>query len=175
MKWDDKIQVQKGNVGEQIVFKLLEDKGYVVYRPITEKAHAFDNLAIKDKKTVMIAEVKTKARRNNYYDTGINLSHYEEYKYIYDTYKIPVFIFFVDEMEKTIYGNYLDILEKPYNFIARDNYRSCNYPLIQGNIIYFNLDKMKVLCELENNVSEQLKNLSTRNYKYINDYKPKLT
>ena len=71
----------------------MEEKGYVVYKPVTEGAHAFDILAVKDKKTVIIADVKTKARRNYFPDTGINYKHYVEYKAISEKHCLPVFLF----------------------------------------------------------------------------------
>ena len=83
----------KGKIGEDIVRRYLEEKGYVVYKPVTEGAHAFDILAVKDKKTVIIADVKTKARRNYFPDTGINYKHYVEYKVILKTLLTSVFIF----------------------------------------------------------------------------------
>ena len=46
MSWEDKIQVKKGNLGENIVKDTLEKKGYVVYKCVTERAHAFDFLAV---------------------------------------------------------------------------------------------------------------------------------
>ncbi len=104
--WENKDSVKKGNYGENIINTYLEDKGYVVYRPITDGPHCFDHLAIKDKKQVIIAEVKTKAKLNNYDETGFEYKHYLEYKFISGKHNIPVFIFFVDEMLKEVYGNF---------------------------------------------------------------------
>ena len=87
MNWNDRIQVKKGNLGEEIVLKKLEEKGYIVYKSITEKDHAFDFLAVKDKKVFIIAEVKSKARFNKFEATGIDIKSFEEYKYIYENQK----------------------------------------------------------------------------------------
>lgn len=165
MKWNEQISVRKGDLGEQIVNCYLESKGFVIYRPITSAAHCFDKLAIKDKRILIIAEIKTKARRNYYPDTGFNLKHFYEYKYISKKYNIPVFIFFVDEMIGKIYGNWLKKLEQ--KIIIRYKEKQLSYPLIRNKIIYFPLKQMKKIAELKNNEIEQLKQLNKRNYNYI--------
>ena len=79
MNWSDKTQVKKGDIGERIVKDLLEKKGYSVYKAITEKAHAFDFLAIKGKKQLLFVEVKTKAKTNKWPATGLDIRHWNEY------------------------------------------------------------------------------------------------
>jgi len=111
VKWEDRTEVKKGNFAEKIVHKFLESKGYIVYIPSTSGAHAFDRLAIKNKEQVVIAEIKAKAKLNNYDETGFEYRHYLEYKKISEKHNLPVFIFFVDEMLKEIYGNFLSKLE----------------------------------------------------------------
>lgn len=114
MEWCDKFQVKKGDFAEVIVHKYLENKGYVVYKPSTEGSHAFDRLAIKNKEKVIIAEIKAKAKLNKYDETGFELRHYNDYKKISERHNLPVFIFFVDEMLKEIYGNFLHVLVREY-------------------------------------------------------------
>ena len=156
MNWQDKAEVKKGNIGEQIINEYLESKGFVIYKPITNGAHAFDKLAIKDKQQLIIAEVKTKARRNKYADTGIDMKHFETYQNISKKHNLPIFIFFVDEMLGEVYGNWLTKLIEP-----RDN-----YPLIQNDIIYFPLTNMRNIKKLTIQEVELLKKYSKRNYKY---------
>jgi hypothetical protein len=43
MKWEDKAQVKKGNIGEKIIQQYLEGKGWKVYKPFTKGAHWFEN------------------------------------------------------------------------------------------------------------------------------------
>lgn len=160
MNWKDKKEVKKGNIGEKIVNDFLEKKGFVIYKSITDSAHSFDRLAIKDKQRLIIAEIKTKARRNKYKDTGFNLRHYNEYKKISEKHNLPVYIFFVDEMLGKIYGNWLSILEEPYLKILQ-------YPAILNDIIYFHLDKMIDICDLSEQEINDLKNYSQRKYEYI--------
>ena len=160
MNWNDKKEVKKGNIGEQIVNNYLEKEGFVIYKPITDSAHSFDRLAIKDKKQLIIAEIKTKARRNKFKDTGFNLSHFNEYKKISEKHNLPVYIFFVDEMLGEVYGNWLSILEEPYEKILK-------YPYIHNDIIYFHLNKMKQICNLTETEIIELKKYSQRSYKYL--------
>jgi len=160
--WQQKLTVKKGNLGEEIISRFLERKGYVIYSPETkDKAHAFDRLAIKDKEQIIIAEIKTKARRNKYADTGIDKRNYDQYVKIQNKYNIPVFIFFVDEMLKKIYGNWLSKLIIPIIIEGKQ------YPLILNNIIYFPLVNMIGIAELSEQQITELKKLSNRNYEYI--------
>ena len=160
--WQQKLTVRKGNLGEEIISRFLERKGYVIYSPETKnKSHAFDRLAIKDKEQIIIAEIKTKARRNKYADTGVNKRNYEQYIKIQNKYNIPVFIFFVDEMLKKIYGNWLSKLIIPIIIEGKQ------YPLILNNIIYFPLVNMINIAELSEQQITELKKLSNRNYEYI--------
>lgn len=161
INFNDRTTTKKGKLGEVIVRKYLESKGWIIYEPKTEdKPHAFDKLAIKDKKHIVIAEVKTKARRTHYADTGIDIRHYDEYKLISEKHNIPVFLFFVDEYKKEVYGNKLSELE--IECVSGGH----NYPLKQYDIIYFPLDKMITIAELDEEKSVELKKLSTRNYEY---------
>lgn len=167
INFNDRPTTKKGKIGEEIVRQYLESKGWIIYEPKTEdKPHAFDKLAIKDKKHIVIAEVKTKAARNYYPDTGIDIRHYEEYKLISEKHKMPVFLFFVDENKGEVYGNKLSELEKEH--LVQGN----NYPLKQNGIIYFPVIKgdgsenMISIAKLSEEDVEQLKKLNTRNYEY---------
>jgi len=164
MNWEDKIQVKKGNLGENIVKETLEKRGYIVYRPVTEKAHAFDFLAVKDKKVFVIAEVKSKARFNKYEATGINLSNFKEYKFIYENQNIDVILFFVDEhpKEKRIYCQKLSILMQEKKV---DGIKYPNLEISQGKIL-FSLSDMVTVCELTEEQLNELKKYSSRNYEY---------
>lgn len=75
--------------------------------------HCFDKVAIKNKKEMLIAEVKTKAARLYYPDTGFNLRNYREYQAIKEKYNVPIFVFFVDEKKRRVYGNWLAKKESP--------------------------------------------------------------
>lgn len=169
--WNNRIQTIKGNIGENIVKNFLEDKGFIVYKPLTEGPHAFDLLAIKDKKQIIVAEIKSQAKRNYYNDTGVSLRHYEDYQGIKNQYNLPIFLFFVDEMLKKIYGNWLSELEKPYYVIV--NNKKIQYPLTQkgstGHRVYFSLNTMITIKKITDEDVQQLRKLSTRSYEYEYD------
>lgn len=164
MNWESRVQVKKGNFGEAIVKDTLEGKGYVVYRCVTEKAHAFDFLAIKNKQIFVVAEVKSKARLNKYEATGINLSHFKEYKFIYENQNMDVILFFVDEhpKEERIYCQRLSVLmaEK-----VVDKIKYPNTEISRGKIM-FSLKDMITVCKLSKDQLAELRALSSRSYEY---------
>lgn len=169
--WNKKPQVKKGNLGEEIVVNYISKHGFVPYKPtLDSKAHPFDLLcASEDKKTVFIAEVKAKALRQKYPDTGINMRNYNDYHNIMDRYNgINIFLFFVDEKAGKVYGNWLSIL-KQRRWITHNGKKIC-YPRHENNgyqsIIYFPKEAMRDIADLTPGEIEKLANLSTRNPKY---------
>jgi hypothetical protein len=167
MEFCDKPQFKKGRIGEKIIDDYLKEKGYVIYNPQEEdKAHAFDRLAIKNKKKIIIAEAKSKARRKYYPDTGIDIKHFDEYSYIQKKYKIPVFIFFVDEENAEIYGNFMSKLVK--GCLVKHKNKSLVYPILNGGIIYFPMKKMIIIKKLTQGEVVDLKNMTTKK----DEYKP---
>jgi hypothetical protein len=157
--WNERINVKKGNIGEQIVFDYLYNIGYVIYRPVTGGAHPFDNLCVsRDKKDIFIAEVKTKEARQYYPDTGINIKNYNEYKFIQNKYNLHVFLFFVDADNLKVYGNFIACLE------AKKVSGKCSYPLKQNGIIYFPLSNMKLISELTDDQAKAIKEHNTKRY-----------
>lgn len=156
---------QKGNVGERIIQDFLEQKDFVCYRPITEKGHPFDFLAIKDKTLAIAAEVKTKALMSKMPATGFDEKHFKYYMEFAIKHQILIFIFFVDESLKQIYGNWLHELEKPCTVGDKQ------YPFVMKckngkTIRLYPYSKMKIIANLNDETVEQLKQLSTRNYEY---------
>jgi hypothetical protein len=111
MNWQEKTEVKKGNIGEQLVSECLEAGGYVVYNPYTEGSHNIDIIAhASDKKSLICCEVKTKKRMMYYAETGFNLCHYEGYLQMKKIHNIDTYVAFVDEFERCIYGNWLNNL-----------------------------------------------------------------
>jgi len=70
----------------------------------------------------------------------------------------------VDEFEKRIYGNYLDVLMEPK--VISHNGKQINYPLNYHEITYFPLESMKNVSSLTDKESSELKGLSQRSYEY---------
>lgn len=61
--WHDKNEVRKGDYGEELVRRILEQCGFVVYQAITEKAHLIDFIVELDKNLIFAVDVKTKRYR----------------------------------------------------------------------------------------------------------------
>jgi len=164
--------VRKGKLAEQIVGDWLREKGYIpyFYDDLIDKAHPFDILvASKDKKGLLIVEVKGKPARKWYADTGVNQSNFLDYSHIREKYKIPVFIAFVDEDIKQIYGNWLLKLEKPREEYNREHTKKIRYPLVDKKIRYWPVSCMIKIADLTNEQVEKLEELSTRSEKYKNN------
>jgi hypothetical protein len=158
--------LKKGAVGEAIVRQLMEAKGWTVYQPFTEGAHAFDILGIKDKKTAIALDVKTKARLNKWPITGVSQSHFEEYWEFSEKHCMQFWIVFVDEMLREIYGNTIEELER--SVLCEDG---TIYPWVSEDprgkkIRYWHLDSMRHIADIEVDDAETLRSLSQRSYEY---------
>lgn len=155
----------KGSFAEDIIKNLMESKGFVVYRPVTHGAHAFDMMAIKNKKKVVALDVKAKARRTYYQDTGINLKHFYEYLDFAKQHNVEFWLLFIDEYEMKIYGNNLQKLQEPKIINGKE------YPLIQNTrngtqIIYWPLVNMITISVITDIQAQELKTMSQRNFEY---------
>lgn len=160
---------KKGEYAEKIVKEMLEAKGYVVYMPLTKGAHAFDIMAIKNKKTCIALDIKAKARLNKYPATGVDIRHYETYKEFSKKHGMPFWIVFVDEMEKRIYGNSIDLLDVEY--IDDVSTPKKTYPvrrLTRQNqeLILWHLNQMKHIANLPDNHAIALAEMNHRSYEY---------
>lgn len=168
MVWQDKEEVKKGDIGEELVEKFLMKQGYALYDSIYKNsAHPCDRMAYSFKTHIItLLDVKTKPRRTYYPDTGINLNHFHVYNNLNKS--NPFYLFFVDELSKEIYGNYLSVLAEE-RYITHNN-KVLKYPLIQNNIIYFPLVAMKFVCKIDANTINSIKKHSTRNNDYNKEY-----
>lgn len=156
MNWDSRPEVKKGHIGERLVDEYLLRKGIVPYRPMAPKAHPFDRLcASADKKRIYIAEVKAKPRREFYPDTGINVAHFNDYMNVAMHHSMDVFIYFVDEILKSIYGGELvSNLAQDRRVLHRG--RMLKYTMRQGPIIYFPLACMEHVATLSDEACAEL-------------------
>lgn len=166
MNWNDRPEVQKGNIGEALVDEYLLKKGIVPYRPIVSQAHPFDRLcASADKKRIYVAEVKTKPRREFYADTGVDQRHYNDYLNIAMQHNMDVFVYFVDEVRKEIYGGELiSNLAQVRQETHQQTGRILTYPLAHKGIIYFPLSAMEHVADLPDEVCKQLAALRRSKY-----------
>ena len=168
MNFESTKQYKKGALGEDYLDKILSQKGFVIYSPDGGKPHPFDRLcASSDKKSICIAEAKTKARRPFYPDTGINVSHYNDYMNIQKKYSIDVFLYFIDESIHKIYGGLLSNIVRKTDLLHKN--KLLHYPRVEGNIIYFPLKNMEIIGDIIDEVASKLISLSTRSYEYPTD------
>lgn len=156
------IALAKGELGEVIVRRHLEKRGWIVYKPYTDGAHAFDILAIFQKRNAIAMDVKAKSRMNKFPATGINQKHFKEYQFFSEKYRMPFWLVFVDESQQTIYGNSLTELEL-HRLVS-----GVQYPFLMksssGEIRLWPLEAMKHIANLDADSANGLTNLSQRNY-----------
>lgn len=158
------LALKKGEIGEQVCRQRLEQKGWVVYRPVTDGAHAFDMMAIKDKSKAIAIDVKAKARMNHWRATGIDQRHFDVYSAFSDKHQMPFWIFFVDEYEQKIYGNEISKLEEPRHIDGNLWPKVMVFRNKQTRL--WHLDSMILLCEIDDQIARQLAEASQRSYAY---------
>jgi len=165
MKWGDKTEVKKSDYGESLIDAYLITKGLVPYKPDADRPHPFDRLcASSDKQKLYVVEVKTKAQRKYYPDTGFNVSSYNDYINIQSKYKLNVYVFFVDEELGAIYGGLLNYLAEDRKITHKG--KEINYPLVKRGIIYFPVSAMRTIAMLNDSEISFLQNLTTKNNMY---------
>lgn len=152
--WGDKPQVIKGNIGERIVLEFLTQQNFVVYKPTDGQAHKIDYFAHNGKqKRVIAVEAKTKKRMATKPKTGFNTNALEHYREIEQKHNIPTFVFFIDDFEMCVYGQWLSKLTNPETI---------------NNVTVWLLDEMKFirwLTESEIKELQQFGENKTYNYK----------
>lgn len=111
--WHDKPEVKMGDYGEELVRIILEACGFIVYQAVTEGAHLIDFIVELNKNLIFAVDVKTKAMMKKYAETGFDFSQYEKYRKFSQRAHMPVLIIWVDPLNKTIYGNFLHVLDEP--------------------------------------------------------------
>ncbi|MGL4999216.1 MAG: hypothetical protein ACRC5T_09635, partial [Cetobacterium sp.] len=103
-RWQQKTEVKKGDLGEELVENFLTKKGYIIYKPVTDGGHAFDRVIhTKNGKKLCVVEVKTKAIMNKYPATGIDYSAFKGYMEINKNHNMNVRLVFVDELLGEVY------------------------------------------------------------------------
>jgi len=158
----ERAEYKKGMIGEVIVDAHLRAKGFIPYFPSFDGAHPFDRLVARaDGERLIIVEVKSKQCRDNYPDTGIDIRHYQKYRRISQRYKIHVFLAFVDDVEKKIYGATLAHLKKPRENIKNSPW---SYPDQFKGIVYFPRECMKTIAKLSDDQCITLRDLRTSNH-----------
>lgn len=145
--WHKQLQVKIGDYGEVLVKNFLEGIGYVCYQPVTDRAHLCDFFMFRKDKGTLAAEVKTKPMRDKYPDTGFDMRSYKRYKQLVEEHNMRMYVFFVDEKLKWIYGNFLDVLDKPF-VAGRYMYPRDESYFNSMEIRYYPIDKMELIRPL---------------------------
>lgn len=149
---NDSREAKIGDVGEDIVDqRITDDWKYFVYSA-PNGVHPIDRVAIGFNKTPFFYEVKTKPHMN-WGATGFNITSFENYKKI-NRPEMPVYVFFVDSVTGTVYGNTLDELQKE---VKKGKF---SFPRIifNGKIIVFPLENMNTYWKL---TKEEISRINT--------------
>ena len=146
--------LKKGELGEEIIRKRLEERGWIVYFPFTKnKPHYFDMLATMNKEKVIAIDVKTKARLNKIPAQGIDKKNYDQYIRFAKATNVPFWIVFIDEMTGDVHTAELMKLKNPIE-------------LCGGKIIAWRVDDMKKIMELTEDQKQLLRSYNQRNYEF---------
>jgi len=174
--WNERQEVQVGNLGEETLDEFLHSRGYRSMRPNANGSHSIDRIYFPAPGSpiglahgIHWADAKTYARRTHYPDTGINLDHFIEYDRISGELGMPGIIYWVDPYEELIYGNWLEELKQP-RMIQADNGRHYHYPLTQttktGAKIFFPIVHMRIFARLQTKRAELLRSKANRSCEY---------
>lgn len=185
--WQNKREVKRGNIGEEIVINYIESLGKLVYTLNSSERHFFDTIVVTPQRyideqinkeifapgKIEILEIKTKPSRYAYPDTGFNYDQYVKYKYLNDILNIPLSVWFVDPLIGNIYGGNLTSLEQQTS-VANSYGKKISYPLKQYSkegkeIIYFPIDNMKIIATLTKEQIEEINKTSLPNYSSESD------
>jgi hypothetical protein len=173
VKWQDRPQVKMGTRGETMALDFLLKKRVEVFKPAFEGRHLIDYMAVPLAGFLGIwrpfaVEVKTKRRRLNWEDTGIDLHLLARYQAIGKT--MPVLMVFCDALQRAIYGNFLHRLERQLYARAADlNYSFpllFDYPSEFGGIRFWPLDFMIPFRRLDEKECKALEEFNRRNSRY---------
>ena len=135
---------KKGDLGEHIATRYLRQQGWIIYVNDVDAPHPIDLCGIIESQ-ICLFDIKTKARRRNYDDTGMDLSDWYHYHTLQQANPgVMVILIWVDEVTGTIYGRSLNTLSDPSH---------CH---VDGDIIYFNLDQMATIATLTDEEIAQL-------------------
>ena len=167
----------KGDYAESLIHNHFLKKGYEIFSPSGGQAHLFDGLVMRKKDSYIktfLFDAKSKAARNVYKDTGIDLKHYFHYKEMSEYFGKNFLIFFIDEELGKIYyqnlNNYFGDFEK---FKLYFDEEGLEYPRIENGkngerYIYFSIETMVLLRDLSDEEIGILKEMSKNtNKNYI--------
>ena len=157
MNWKELPQVKKGDIGEQIIYKYLDEKKYTIYNPSTDRSHPFDGLVYHNNDLFFLYDVKTKGKTNKHNAQGIDIKYYKSYLYTMKKYKVPFILFFIDDQNGEVHSADLNYLQdKPYVKIKKD-----------GSIVGWNVNELRYLFTISDSTLKELNIFDRRNYLYL--------
>lgn len=117
VSFNEKREHRKGKIGESIVRRRLERRGWQVTQFTYEMPHVFDMFCHNMKTGQSMAiEVKTKSRFKMYDETGISHYHFVRYRKWIEAHGMEFYLLFVDHIAGFIYGgDFRDLCMKPMN------------------------------------------------------------
>ena len=147
---------RKGAIGERIVFNILSKLGFAIYQPVNDVAHLVDYLTSRGGTLPLQAvEVKTYPRLYAAAYTGIDKKYWECYNELLTRHAIHTRLYFVDEVEACVYGQYVSNL--------------LSHATIKANKLCFPLAKMKVVRKLSEGEVKAIKKHSSTDYELYNN------
>lgn len=174
MQFRDKHTTKAGDIGEEIVRRVFENRGFIIYKADYDGSHLFDLVMVRKRDyRMMIVEVKTKPARLYRDDTGIDKADYLHYvKFMEKNPHTEFYLVWVDWVSGEAYGNFLKYLIKP----AVSN--NITYPRFEKNpksedVVYFALESLTLLHKLEPWELTQLKEFTARDPLYQEKYEEK--
>ena len=157
--WNNKIQVKKGNLGEEIIDNFLIEQNYHVFSPVNNNSHIFDRYALNIiKNEHFYFDVKTKSRLNKWEAQGIDEDKYLYYINVANKFNLFFWIFFIDENSGDIHAANLIKLKDKLFYIPMKKTSKIK-------IVAWYLKDMNYIGKInDKNVLNELKSYNSRNY-----------
>jgi len=150
VNFNEKREHRKGMIGESIVRRRLESKGWQVTQFTYDMAHVFD-MFCHNMKTgqSMVVEVKTKSRMKLYDETGISHYHFLRYRKWIEKHDLEFYLLFVDHIAGCIY--------------AADFRKLCMKPMMErGRSVTWNMKYLQHWQDLTQEEIDVIENVSER-------------
>ena len=144
----------KAKFGEKLLYQWLLQQEYVIYSPNSGVAHKVDCFFQDWKKQFIYgADAKCKRRMYDKPSTGIPYKNYLKYRELLEKNKIDVFLFFVDDFEGAIYGQWISKLGDPQE-------------LGRFDVVFWNLDQMQFIRWLSNDEIDKISLLTESKHSF---------
>jgi hypothetical protein len=165
IKFQDRTETIKGNYAETLVKDTLKKLNMKVYYLDEEnESHDYDfEVYNKTTREHFMADIKSKGRRKWFSDNGCMSEAFALYQNISAERNMRFFLFFVDDITGSIYGQDIAVLAK-----EKLDSHGIKYPRWENNakFVYFSLEDMVKLRDLTKEEIEIVASLTHRNPEY---------